>query len=47
LDLVQPDGTLARIDERSAGYAITAAFPGSRGCAGIAVALTLRAVPHQ
>jgi glycolate oxidase len=44
LDLVQPDGALIRLDSRHPGYDLTGAFPGSRGKAGIAVAITLRAL---
>lgn len=47
LDLVQPDGTSVRLDARDSGYGITSAFPGSRGRAGIAVAITLRAVSRR
>lgn len=44
LELVRPDGTLVRLDSRRPGYDLIGAFPGSRGHAGIAATLTLRAV---
>ena len=44
LDIVQPDGAFVRLNGRSPGYDLVGAFPGSRGRAGIAVAITLRAV---
>jgi glycolate oxidase len=44
MDLVRPDGTLVHLDARSPGYDVVGAFPGSRGSAGIAVTITLRAV---
>ncbi|HEX3802388.1 MAG TPA: FAD-binding oxidoreductase [Solirubrobacteraceae bacterium] len=47
LDLVQPDGTFVRLDARDPGYDLTGAFPGSRGRAGIAVAITLRALSRR
>lgn len=42
LELVRPNGELARLDTRQPGYDLTGAFPGSRGGAGIAVIFTLR-----
>lgn len=45
LQLVHTDGTLLQLDDRQPGYDVAGAFPGSRGRAGTAVALTLRAVP--
>lgn len=45
LELVRPDGTHVRLPATYPGYDIAGAFPGSRGKAGIAVALTLRARP--
>jgi len=47
LELVQSDGTPVRLDARDPGYGITGAFLGSRGRAGIAVAITLRAVSRR
>jgi glycolate oxidase len=47
LDLVNPDGTFVHLEARQPGYDVTGAFPGSRGRAGIAVAITLRALPRQ
>jgi glycolate oxidase len=47
LELVQPDGKRVSVDDRTPGYDLTGAFPGSRGHAGIAVTLTLRAVSRQ
>lgn len=44
ITLVRPDGTTVRFDGRCPGYDIAGAFPGSRGRAGIAVLVTLRAV---
>ncbi len=44
LDLVRPDGTLVHLDARAPGYDLAGAFSGSRGRAGIAVALTLKPV---
>jgi glycolate oxidase len=46
LHLVRPDGTLVELDGCTPGYDIAGAFPGSRGSAGIAVTLTLRAIPR-
>jgi glycolate oxidase len=45
LDLVRTDGTQVQLGGSFPGYDIAGAFPGSRGRAGIAVAITLRAVP--
>jgi glycolate oxidase len=47
LDLVQGDGTLVKFAPQSPGYDVPGAFAGSRGMRGIAVALTLRAVPTR
>jgi len=47
LDLVQPDGTLVSCTPRSIGYDLSGAFGGSHGTRGIAVSLTLRAVPFS
>jgi glycolate oxidase len=47
LDLVQPDGTLVSFTPRSSGYDLAGAFGGSHGTRGIAVSLTLRAVPSS
>lgn len=44
LELVRSDGSLLRLDGRDPGYDLTGAFPGSRGRAGIAVTVSLRAV---
>jgi glycolate oxidase len=44
LDLVRPDGTLVHLDARAPGYDVAGAFSGSRGRAGIAVALTLKPI---
>lgn len=44
LDLVRPDGTLVQLDARDPGYDVAGAFCGSRGHAGIAVALTLEPI---
>lgn len=44
LELVTADGELARLDSRQPGYDLCRAFPGSRGRAGIAAAITLRVV---
>jgi glycolate oxidase len=44
LQLVRPDGTLVELDGRFPGYDVVGAFPGSRGSAGIAVTVTLRAI---
>jgi glycolate oxidase len=46
LHLVRPDGTLVELDGCTPGYDIAGAFPGSRGSAGIAVTVTLRAIPQ-
>jgi glycolate oxidase len=46
LQLVRPDGTLVELDGRFPGYDVVGAFPGSRGSAGIAVTVTLRAIPR-
>ncbi|HWD70541.1 MAG TPA: FAD-binding oxidoreductase [Solirubrobacteraceae bacterium] len=45
LGLVRPDGTHLHLHSGFPGYDIAGAFPGSRGRAGIAVTVTLRAVP--
>jgi glycolate oxidase len=45
LDLVQDDGALVSLDARSTGYDVVGAFGGSHGTRGIAVSLTVRAVP--
>jgi glycolate oxidase len=45
LDLVQEDGALVSLTPRSTGYDVIGAFGGSRGRRGIAVSLTVRAVP--
>ena len=42
LELVRPDGKLARLDSRRPGYDLAGAFPGSHGAGGIAVTFTLR-----
>jgi glycolate oxidase len=47
LDLVAPDGTFVRLDARHPGYDLTGAFAGSRGRSGVAVAITLRALPRR
>jgi glycolate oxidase len=47
LELVRPDGVLVHLDARLPGYDVAGAFPGSRGRAGIAVTITLRAVPRR
>lgn len=47
LDLVRPDGTQLRLYDGFPGYDVAGAFPGSRGRAGIAVGITLRAVPES
>lgn len=47
LDLVRPDGALVHLDARRPGYDVTGAFPGSRGRAGIAVTVTLKAQPAR
>jgi glycolate oxidase len=44
LELVGPGGRLAKLDSRQPGYDVCRAFPGSRGRAGIATAITLRVV---
>jgi glycolate oxidase len=46
LQLVRPDGTLVELDGCFPGYDVVGAFPGSRGSAGIAVTVTLRAIPQ-
>jgi glycolate oxidase len=46
IDLVRADGTLIELGRHFTGYDVAGAFPGSRGRAGIAVAVTLRAVPQ-
>ncbi len=43
LELVDPSGRRVRVESGLPGYDIAGAFPGSRGRAGIAVAITLRA----
>ena len=45
LDLVEADGALVSLDARSTGYDVIGAFGGSNGTRGIAVSLTVRAVP--
>jgi len=45
LDLVENDGALVSLTPRSAGYDVVGAFGGSRGKRGIAVSITVRAVP--
>jgi glycolate oxidase len=47
LELVDGDGTLVKLNPRSPGYDLPGAFAGSNGTRGIAVALTLRAVPNR
>jgi glycolate oxidase len=47
LDLVQADGALVSFTPRSNGYDLAGAFGGSHGTRGIAVSLTLRAVPFS
>jgi glycolate dehydrogenase FAD-linked subunit len=47
LDLVGSDGMLVHLDACLPGYDLAGAFPGSRGRAGIAVTITLRAVPRR
>lgn len=44
LELVRPDGARLQLSTRFPGYDVAGAFPGSRGRAGIAVTVTLRAV---
>jgi glycolate oxidase len=46
LDLVRSDGTQVQVSGSVPGYDVAGAFPGSRGRAGIAVTVTLRAVPQ-
>ena len=46
LELVRPDGAQLQLSTRLPGYDVAGAFAGSRGRAGIAVAVTLRAVPQ-
>jgi glycolate oxidase len=46
LDLVRADGTQLQLSSAFPGYDVAGAFPGSQGRAGIAVAVTLRAVPQ-
>lgn len=46
LELVRPQGTLVHLEAGFPGYDITGAFPGSKGRAGIAVTITLRAMPR-
>jgi glycolate oxidase len=46
MQLVRPDGTLVELDGCFPGYDVVGAFPGSRGSAGIAVTMTLRAIPR-
>jgi glycolate oxidase len=46
MQLVRPDGTLVELDGGFPGYDVVGAFPGSRGSAGIAVTMTLRAIPR-
>jgi glycolate oxidase len=46
LDLVRPEGTHVQLSGAFPGYDVTGAFAGSRGRAGIAVAITLRVVPQ-
>ncbi len=43
IELVEPDGGIAHSDVRHAGYDFAGAFCGSRGLAGIAVSISLRA----
>jgi glycolate oxidase len=45
LDLVQDDGALISLNPRSSGYDVVGAFGGSHGTRGIAVSVTVRAVP--
>ena len=45
LDVVQADGAVVSFTPRSAGYDLAGAFGGSHGSRGVAVSLTLRAVP--
>jgi glycolate oxidase len=45
LDLVRDDGALVSLSVRSAGYDVVGAFGGTHGTRGIAVSITLRAVP--
>jgi glycolate dehydrogenase FAD-linked subunit len=47
LELVKPNGELARLDSRQPGYDLCRAFSGSRGRVGIAAAITLRVVHPQ
>ncbi len=46
LELVRPDGAYVRLDGAFPGYDVAGAFPGSKGQAGIAVTITLRALPR-
>jgi FAD/FMN-containing dehydrogenase len=43
IELVEPDGGVAHSDVRHPGYDFAGAFCGSRGVAGIAVSISLRA----
>jgi glycolate oxidase len=47
LELVRPQGTQVHVEAGFPGYDITGAFPGSKGKAGIAVTITLRAMPQR
>ena len=47
LELVRPDGAHVQLSSGSPGYDVAGAFSGSRGRAGIAVSVTLRAVPPR
>ncbi len=47
LELVDPQGRQVRLEANAPGYDLVGAFRGSRGRAGIAVAITLRAVREQ
>lgn len=47
MEIVQQDGTLVQVDRRQPGYDMAGAFSGSRGLRGIAVSLTLQAVPQS
>jgi glycolate oxidase len=44
LELIDPSGRRVRVESGLPGYDIAGAFPGSRGRAGIAIAITLRAL---
>jgi glycolate oxidase len=45
IELIDADGTLTHFDTATPGYDIVGAFAGTRGRAGVAVAITLRTEP--